>query len=412
MQGFQGEQDLSHNPPPKRLTPEELEAQRLQEIATERRKRNWDLARLCICLLVFFIGDFLYREMIFEFTIPHLKILEGNRTIFLTKISAFVSQLGDYFGFMFVIGSCYHVMGAQSAFIMQLSLQTAVCVYGLLKSYKHEARPFFVADLTPTKCWVEYGSPSGHSICSTSLYFTMWYLLCQKFKPNAFWYYTSLVATCLVLVAIAISRLYNGVHTYNQILLGWLLGFSIYYLYCHILFKEINDYVSTTRKRSWAALLFNTGTFFFCVFYLLAVLNFVYGNDFHPVPQEWYDKISQNCPNAKNMELDVEKDNFKRFNHTLSMIGAYLGLIIESKYMPSRDLSNFCQTPWYITLSRLIFTTVVGSPTIISMFLFPKGKYNWVITMCCRELIPMNAGAFYLFGLAKFVALKGGLINT
>lgn len=55
--------------------------------------------------------------------------------------------------------------------------------------------------------------------------------------------------TIVVILLIAISRLYNGVHTYNQILLGWMLGIAIYYLYCHALYKDICQWVRNTYRK-------------------------------------------------------------------------------------------------------------------------------------------------------------------
>jgi hypothetical protein len=59
------------------------------------------------------------------------------------------------------------------------------------------------------------------------------------------------------------------------------------------------------------------------------------------MPQEWYDTIRKNCPNDLEMELDAEKDIFVRFNVALSIIGSYIGLIIEQRYMGTRKYKHF-----------------------------------------------------------------------
>ena len=157
----------------------------------------------------------------------------------------------------------------------------------------------------------------------------MWNLLCRRYRPSTYWRVYSFLLTILVIFSVAVSRLYNGVHTYNQILLGWIVGIGIYYLYCHTLYKEICMFLRNIYRKPWITLIFNKGTVIFYTFYLLACFNAFYGNTLHPVPQEWYENIKRNCPNANEMELDAEKDNFKRFNVSLSIIGSYIGLIIE-----------------------------------------------------------------------------------
>jgi hypothetical protein len=65
-----------------------------------------------------------------------------------------------------------------------------------------------------------------------------------------------------------------------------------------------------------------------------------------------------------------------------------------------------------MTLSRLIICTLVGSPTLAAMFLFPKKGYNWLITLFIRTVIPMTLGNCYLFALSKYVGKAFGTINT
>jgi len=303
-------------------------------------------------------------------------------------------------------------MDVQNAFVVTVTIYSALAILSLLKSFHHEARPFFVTDLTPTKCWIEYGNPSGHSVTSTALYLTMWNLLCRRYRPTTYWRVVSLLMTIVVILCIATSRLYNGVHTYNQILLGWILGVAIYYLYCHALYKEICMFVRNTHRKQWITLAFNKGTIVFYSCYALACFNMFYGNTLHPVPQEWLANIKKNCPNANEMDLDAEKDNFKRFNVALSIIGSYIGLILEQRYIGTRKYKHFYQTSWYITLARLIICTLVGSPTLFGMFLFPKKGYNWLITLFMRMIIPMTLGNCYLFAMSKYVGKAFCTINT
>lgn len=112
------------------------------------------------------------------------------------------------------------------------------------------------------------------------------------------------------------------------------------------------------------------------------------------------------------MELDAEKDIFVRFNVALSIIGSYIGLIIEQRYIGTRKYNHFYQTSWYITLARLIVCTIVGSPTLFGMFYFPKKGFHWITTMFLRTALPMALGNCYLFAMSKFVGNKFSLINT
>ena len=103
------------------------------------------------------------------------------------------------------------------------------------------------------------------------------------------------------------------------------------------------------------------------------------------------------------MELDAEKDIFVRFNVALSIIGSYIGLIIEQRYIGTRKYNHFYQTSWYITLARLIVCTIVGSPTLFGMFYFPKKGFHWITTMFLRTALPMALGNCYLFAMSNIL---------
>ena len=171
-------------------------------------------------------------------------MLEQNRQDSLTKVFALISDLSDKYAYVVIIGATYHLMDVQNAFVVTCTIYTALGVLSIFKSFIHEARPFFVMDLTPTKCWLEYGNPSGHSMTSTSLYLTMWDLLCRNYKADRNTRIFSLAFTLLVVFMIAFSRIYHGVHTYNQILLGWGLGVLIYFLFCHVAYQRLTTFVS------------------------------------------------------------------------------------------------------------------------------------------------------------------------
>ena len=193
-----------------------------------------------------------------------------------------ISDLSDKYAYVVIIGGTYHLMDVPNAFVVTCTIYTALGVLSILKSFNHEARPFFIMELTPTKCWLEYGNPSGHSLTSMSLYLTMWDLLCRNFNADKKTRISTLILTLFVVFAIAFSRIYHGVHTYNQILLGWGLGVLLYVLFCHVAYVRLTRFVSKTYKYSIKELLWNRGAQIFYGFYGLAIFNFCFGELIHP----------------------------------------------------------------------------------------------------------------------------------
>ena len=123
----------------KKVTFEELNKNEERPLSEkERKKRNWNVAKVCICLCIFWCFDIASREILFQYSIPHLKMMEGQRTTNRTKISAIVSELSDKYAYIVIIGGSYHVMDVQNAFVVTVTIYTALGVLNLMKSYIHE----------------------------------------------------------------------------------------------------------------------------------------------------------------------------------------------------------------------------------------------------------------------------------
>ena len=375
------------------------------------KKCSEDLQTLVKVLLVFLIFDFATREFLFQATLPHLKMIEENRQDSLTKVFALVSDCSDKYAYVVIIGATYHLMDVPNAFVVTCTIYTALMVLSLLKSYNHEARPFFVMELTPTKCWLEYGNPSGHSLTSSSLYLTIWDLLCRNYKADRTTRFVSLAVTLFVVFAIAFSRIYHGLHTYNQILSGWALGVFLYVLFCHVAYKQLTTFVSQTHKYSIKQLAWNKGTQVFYTFYGLAIVNVCFGELIHPQPQEWIDHLNKNC---KGVDFDIspETENFIKFNLAATVAGSYIGLCIEQRWMGTRKYKHFHKTSPFMTFKRIIVLTLIGCPFLSPIVLCPRTGLHWATKLLLKTVIPVTLGNLYLFSCTKFVGYKLGLINA
>ena len=144
----------------------------------------------------------------------------------------------------------------------------------ILKSLNHEARPFFVADLIPNKCRFEYGNPSGHSFIATGLFITIWDLYCRQYKVSKMWSRIFFIPVGLMIPVLGFSRIYNGVHTYNQVFAGFAWGFLTYYSLCHAFYYEICVFISRLNHRKTSSLVWNSLTQLFVITYGVAVALF------------------------------------------------------------------------------------------------------------------------------------------
>lgn len=107
-----------------------------------------------------------------------------------------------------------------------------------------------MADYVPNGCRFEYGNPSGHSFIATGLYLAIWDFACRQYKVGGFLKYGTLVIIINNALILGASRIYNGVHTYNQVTQGYAWGLFTYYGLCHVLYDEIKEFVISLKNRN------------------------------------------------------------------------------------------------------------------------------------------------------------------
>ena len=92
-----------------------------------------------------------------------------------------ISEFGDKYVISLFIIYAHNFLDTPKAFTVCLNVYSSIALFSLLKSIHAEPRPFHVSDIIPTKCDLEYGNPSGHSVISFSLYLTVWKLSSIQF---------------------------------------------------------------------------------------------------------------------------------------------------------------------------------------------------------------------------------------
>jgi membrane-associated phospholipid phosphatase len=192
---------------------EYLKMETKNELVVDYPKRNKRLMIWLVVLTTFTIIDYYIRDQLFDYSIPYLKAIVPHRTPIRTTLAAIISELSDKYCFIVFIGLGYWATALPKAFIIAVTLATNLASLCIIKQLISEARPFFVHDLVPTKCWHETGNPSGHAYISSAVYLTLWRMLCREYKMMN--RVISFAITIGIILAVACCRLYNGVHTFN-----------------------------------------------------------------------------------------------------------------------------------------------------------------------------------------------------
>jgi len=127
-----------------------------------------------------------------------------------------ISLFGQEESFIIVIGLFYWCIDRGLGARLLLLLSLSDFSNGLLKWVFHLPRPYWIdPNVKALSTEISYGLPSGHAQSSLTAYG----YLATSLKKRWAW----IVATVLVL-AVAFSRVYLGVHFVTDILGGWLTG--------------------------------------------------------------------------------------------------------------------------------------------------------------------------------------------
>lgn len=86
-----------------------------------------------------------------------------------------------------------------------------------------------VEEIIPKSCSSSYGHPSGHTFQAIAYLLVIWFDYwknkpAHKYHSYKIAKFTSLIFILAFSIFMGISRVYVGVHAFNHVLYGWLLG--------------------------------------------------------------------------------------------------------------------------------------------------------------------------------------------
>jgi undecaprenyl-diphosphatase len=190
--------------------------------------------------LLWFAAAFLFLAFFFKLTselFEHNKlesidkqillfIADKIRTPALNSIAVDITALGSP-----VLISTFTIIGLVSLFVkkdrigalfLALNVIGATLWMAFLKNYIGRERPNIIPHLIEIS---DRSYPSGHSLVSTATYFAIAFLVCRHIVSKKL-IAVVLTSTATIVLFIAFSRLYLGVHYPSDVLSGLLFGIS------------------------------------------------------------------------------------------------------------------------------------------------------------------------------------------
>ena len=286
----------------------------------------------------------------------------------MTIISGFLGKYGLACGIVF----SHIFLPIYRAQILIVTLAISVFSNTLIKMVLKEPRPFFVSDeFVPDKWEFEYGFPSGHSQTAVTFYLTVITLVFKEYNIQRGRYlaYLLVVFWCFT---VGMTRVSLGVHTFEQILVGFGLGLIVHICTCHLFLKQLEDAFRgiETGKTAFFSKLF----YMYIGFDFIVIILYNVNTSYSFIPSEWTKNIMHQCANNnKFISIDYESLN-KQFN-TSGKLGCYCAAFILRKFNKN-DFKRLHIEGFKQIVSRTLINLCFGAVVSIPVLLVPLKSYT------------------------------------
>ncbi len=307
----------------------------------------------------------------------------------LTPIMKLFTFLGNEQFYLLVAPAILWCIDSSLGMRVAIFLMINGMVNTALKVAFHGPRPYWYTSEVKVLSSAEnsFGVPSGHAQNSV----VVWGGLAERVRQRWAW-----IIAILLMFLIGLSRIYLAVHFPHDVLLGWLFGAILLWL-----FLRFEKPVLTWYKK------YNTAVqlvivFLFSLFLILIVLIAQLSLRGWSLPQAWVNNAHLAFP----LEPEINPLSFHNF---LSSTGAFFGLAAGWTWIVKLGGFTTKDTWW-----KLIVRYLVGLVGVLILYLVPSMLINDTETIASYIIRYLRYAVigFWISGLAPWVFLKLKLASS
>ncbi len=183
--------------------------------------------------------------------------LLNNRTTFLAEVFFYITNIGEFLSYVFILLSLYYIWNKKKGFRAMFVLFFSTFINTSLKYAFNLPRPDSTRHYRVNA--TDPGLPSGHTQLPTTLFGTLITMIKRR------WINLALV---LLIALVSFSRIYLQVHWFTDVLMGLGLGLIILGLY--VLFEEpVTNYMKKMKIQYQFLIIIGLFSIFIVIFTLL-----------------------------------------------------------------------------------------------------------------------------------------------
>ena len=325
------------------------------------------------CLIgIFLIYDHFYYRQIFKYSITFSIQLQKLN---LYGISYFISHVFFYIIFSYIPLTFFLQNTTPKSLLNIMQFFFNIYSYTILKMIIRGSRPSFESlDLNSAKgfCENDYGNPSGHGMVSINILLIIARDTTQNLKG---WrkFITYFICLSLSLV-VCLSRLYFGVHSIDQTMLGLSFGFCVFLIFevyeqvitenlvFPILYKDNFGYKKTRNLIIGITILFNV-----LIYIFWSICYYLETN------RDDYFYFVKNCKMVFHKDPNF---SYKLLSSGLAInnpIGIFLGML-NCKQNIKFATNFYYDRNIYKFIIRIVFFTLLYLPSLLSYYPRIPGK--------------------------------------
>lgn len=300
----------------------------------------------------------------------------------LAEIVKLFTSLGSETFFLLIAPAIYWCIRPDIGLRMGIYLSVSAAINSLLKLVFHDPRPYWVdRNIHPLAAESTFGMPSGHAQNSV----VVWGALANSLKATWAW-----IVALLFMLAIGLSRVYLGVHSWDDVLVGWIIGAVLLWGLIKLEPVVIAWLKKHTPVQQIASAALVSGLFIF----LLLGIQSIFSS--WELPQEWINNAAAAFP-------DIDPINPTSPSGTVSNAAIFFGLASGAIWVYHR--SGFrSEGLWW----RLFLRYLIGLFGVLVIWngldrVFPTGED--VISLAFRYIRYALIG-IWISGLAPFIFIK------
>jgi membrane-associated phospholipid phosphatase len=377
--------------------------------STEFIKKKYFYHKITISLGIligFIISEFFFRNPLFNKSVELIEDFQSKTGKGFENFMKLISKCGFAVFIFVLIGYFIFPLTKQYPYIFTCIL--SFYINNILKIFYRNPRPFFENDLILKECDGGFGNPSGHAMLSSCSYLSFCQLLCEEFNFNFIIRFILYFVFSLIILLIGISRLYLAVHSINQILYGFILGFACYYFVFNIFYLQrksptlfFNEFKTNINK-----IIITISLIIFTSFL------FIFGYTLH-FNREFYNSIV-NCDLKK--ERIFLKDGIFLGLIIVSLLGFHYGFVLISyyseKYKGKEKYINYFMVDLnknLLGLFVLFIFLIIGYLPLI-LFIILK-NVSIPIAYIFKMVIPSTLCLFLNYGVFIIIFIKFKFAN-